>query len=357
MLYQRFIRPILFRSDPERVHERVLAWSSRLLFPPCVPLLRSCLSVTDPRLSVEWFGLPFENPVGIAAGFDKNSEALLLWDAIGSGAVEIGTVTPQPQLGNPKPRIFRLPEDTALINRLGFPSLGMEKVASTLESEKARTSGSLRFGVNIGKNKDTPLEDAAADYVQLVRRFQSLADYFVINVSSPNTPGLRELQSEEYLRSIISEVSRANEHGVPVLVKLSPDQSEAELLASVDVCMSSEVSGIVAVNTTVSRERLTSQISEAGGLSGDPLFEMSRAAVQSIFEHTEGKMPIIGVGGVRTGERAWQMIESGASLVQLYTGMVYEGPLVVRSINRYLLQKLEQHSLGSVSEARGRRCR
>jgi len=326
-MYAR-LRPWLFRLDPERAHWvtlRLLQMAGAL--PPIATWLRKLYSVpnTDP---VELFGLKFPNRLGLAAGYDKDGLAWRGLGCLGFGHIEIGTVTPRPQTGNPRPRSFRLVEDEALINRLGFPGRGAQFVAKRMRG--ARPAG-LALGVNLGINKDTPLERAAEDYLSLMEVFSPLADYLVINISSPNTPGLRQLQTREYLEGLLDSLTI--EKSKPLLVKLSPDLDNEELEQALAVIMEKKVDGIVATNTTTARLHLQSNYaSESGGLSGAPLTVRVRKMVANIYKLTNGKLPIVAVGGIMSGEAARAALDAGASLVQIYTGLVYRGPSLVKEI-------------------------
>jgi dihydroorotate dehydrogenase len=331
-----FWRSLLFRLDPEQAHSLILG-TMRLV--GALPLLGRVLSAwfAAPPTPRVVFGLKFQNPVGLAAGYDKDGLAWRGLACLGFGHIEIGTVTSHPQPGNPKPRLFRLSQDQALINRMGFPGRGSAFVA-------ARLLGShppgLILGVNLGMNKDTPLQEAAADYLTLMETFAPLADYLAINVSSPNTAGLRRLQARENLEDLLSrlagkrqELRQSLGRYVPLLVKVAPDLTEPGLDDALEVILKAGMDGVIATNTTVSRQGVSSPlIQEAGGLSGAPLRDRSTEVVRQIFERTAGKLPIIGVGGVMNTNDARAKLEAGASLVQIYTGLVYSGPGLVKQI-------------------------
>jgi dihydroorotate dehydrogenase len=330
-------RSLLFRLDPEAAHGLSLRTIARV---GRVPGLRSAVasvfSAPDAE-PVEVFGLGFPNRVGLAAGYDKDGDAWRGLATLGFGHIEIGTVTPEPQPGNPKPRIFRLVEERSVINRMGFPGRGAEYVAERL---RGRPVGGPIIGVNIGKQKTTPLEDAANDYEELVDVFAPLADYLAVNISSPNTPGLRRLQEREFLGALLGKVAarrdevadRLGRH-VPVLVKLAPDLTDEQLLTAVDVILESRLDGIIATNTTISRDGLEHPLSgEEGGLSGAALTEMSTRIIARISEHSGGAIPIVGVGGIMGPADARAKLDAGATLVQVYTGLVYEGPGLVKRI-------------------------
>ncbi len=359
-----FFRSLLFRLDPERAHELTL-FALRLAarFPLILNLLKkqytahsqinlnanlpdvnmekpaaltqsSGLPSSVSRHSVEAFGLHFPNPVGLAAGYDKDGLAWRGLAALGFGHIEIGTVTPRPQAGNPKPRVFRIPDEKAVINRMGFPGLGADFVARQIPVPLPPSP--VILGVNIGKNKDTPNEEAAQDYVYLLEKFSPLADYFAVNVSSPNTVGLRRLQARDHLENLLSQLAAARLQAPvprPILVKLAPDLTEAELDDALAAIVFAGMDGVIATNTTISREGLRSPVGrETGGLSGAPLTIKSRGMVAEIFRQTEGKLPIVGVGGIMTPDDAKAMLDSGASLIQVYTGLIYAGPGLVKRI-------------------------
>ena len=333
MNYQ-LIRPLLFRLDPETVHHLTLGllrWAGN--FPPTHAFLRAMFVVEDARLQTEAFGVQFKNPVGLAAGYDKNGIAVSGLSALGFGHVEVGTVTLKPQPGNPRPRIFRIPESNAVINRMGFPSDGVD----ALKLGHADT----RIGVNIGKNKETSLERAADDYCELLRRVHAQADYVAINVSSPNTPGLRQLQSREAIQELLQAIVITRNSlscRVPVLVKVAPDLSDAEIDDVIAAIFNVGLDGIIATNTTLSREGVSNRVNETGGLSGAPLRARATQVIRYIAERTQDKLPIIGVGGVASAQDAIEKLDAGARLVQVYTGLVYRGPGLVREINRALLK-------------------
>ncbi len=335
-----FFRPLLFRLDPERAHGLTLA---AIRLAGQAPLVRSVLRVmyssTDQARRA--FGLDFRNPVGLAAGYDKDGRGWRGLAVLGFGHIEVGTVTPRPQPGNPSPRVFRLPEDRALINRMGFPGRGADYVAAQLQG--SRPAG-LVLGVNIGKNKDTPLESALDDYLACLRRFAPLADYIAINVSSPNTVGLRRLQSRAALESLLFGLASERQRlltttrqpgQLPILVKLAPDLGDEELDDALAAILSAGMDGVIATNTTLARQGLRSaHAQENGGLSGAPLTRRSRAVVAEIVRRVQGKLPVIGAGGIMSREDAQAMLGAGASLIQVYTGLVYAGPGLVKAILR-----------------------
>src|SRR5581483_6079683 len=317
--------------------------------------LRAAAQPDPPELAVAPWGVSFSNPIGLAAGMDKDARAVGAWQALGFGFAELGTITPRPQPGNPRPRIWRLPEHRALINRLGFPSAGMDAAARRLGRVR-RKGPRIRLGLNFGPNKDTPPERVAADYAALVGRLGALADFIVVNVSSPNTPGLRDWQSPERLSPLLRPILEAAarfEPRRPVLVKLAPDLESSVLAAICEATAALDVSGIVACNTTLAREAVGVRSELAGGLSGAPLCGRSRAVIAEIYRRTGGAMPIVGVGGIAGAEDAWGHIRAGATLVELYTGLVYEGPGLVERIKAGLLGLLRREGMRSIAEAVG----
>ena len=359
-------RQLLFRLPAEQAHETSMAAFDKLLSArPLAASFRKRYSVVDDRLKVKRFGLSFDNPVGLAAGFDKNAKWFSKLACLGFGHVEVGTITGQGQTGNPKPRLFRLPADRAIINRMGFNNDGADRVALRL-SKSARWSASDVLGVNIGKTKVVDVDRATADYLFSFERLFGYADYFTVNVSSPNTPGLRTLQDREPLMQLLGAVMELNrslssDHDVeskPVLLKIAPDLNEDQLDDIVSIVQETGIAGVIATNTTLSREGLQMSAEDvtemgAGGLSGAPLTGRSREVVSYLFERLGHDVPVIGVGGIMSGEHAWQMLLAGASLVQIYTGFIYGGPGIVRDINQYLQSKIQQHSLDSIQDAVG----
>ena len=355
-LYRLTVRPALFALDAERAHELTLAAL-------CRPAIVGALGAVpkpalDARLRQTILGLDFAHPVGLAAGLDKHGAAVPAWTALGFSFVEVGTVTPRPQPGNPRPRLFRLPADHAIINRFGFNSVGGAEVARNLA---ASVPAPIRVGVNLGKNKQTPNDEAADDYCRALEMVHAYAEYVVINVSSPNTAGLRDLQDSRTLRTLVERVvTRAKDlttrRRIPVLVKVAPDMSPQELLASVDAAVEGGASGIVATNTTIGRGGLTSggtAAAETGGLSGRPLRPLAVETCRQLYAHLRGQVPIIGVGGIVPADDAYERICAGASLVQLYTALIYEGPGVVARIVRGLAARLERDRFSHMREAIG----
>ncbi|HJR80095.1 MAG TPA: quinone-dependent dihydroorotate dehydrogenase [Anaerolineales bacterium] len=332
----RFLRPFLFRLDPETTHQLTL-WLMRIGgIEPIHSILRTIYSV--PSKPVNAFGLTFRNPVGLAAGYDKDAVVIKGLSALGFGHMEVGTVTPTPQPGNPRPRLFRLPEDEAVINRLGFPSQGADFVVSRLKRLNIQTfeHANAVVGTNLGKNKDTPLEEAGRDYVQLMNVFAPLADYLTINISSPNTVGLRRLQGREMLENLLNEINSERQTWNlkrPILVKIAPDLSEEELDETIGAILDNDMDGIIATNTTVGREGLRSKHrGETGGLSGRPLRARSEAVLRQAMKLVNGKIPIVSAGGIMTPEDAKHRLDLGATLIQLYTGLIYHGPGLVKKI-------------------------
>jgi len=303
-------------------------------------ILRGLFKVNDPRLERELFGIKFPNPVGLAAGFDKNATFFDAMDCLGFGFIEVGTVTPKGQPGNPKPRLFRLPDDNGLINRMGFNNEGVEAMVKRLK----KRSPNIIVGGNIGKNKVTPNEDATADYEYCFEALFDYVDYFVVNVSSPNTPGLRELQEKEPLTRLLSRLQEMNHRKPtpkPILLKIAPDLTDQQLDDVVEIVQDTKLAGLIAANTTISRDGLKSPaslLSEAGGVSGQPVKERSTEVIRYIANKSKGSFPIIGVGGIQSGADAKEKLDAGASLVQVYTGFIYEGPALAKRINQYLLR-------------------
>jgi dihydroorotate dehydrogenase len=328
--YERFIRPLLFTLDPETAHGLTIA------------LLRSAsrtdaalraLSVFQPEPKPKTvFGLNFQNPIGLAAGLDKNGVALPAWAAMGFGFIEIGTVTAKAQPGNPKPRIFRFPEQQALINRLGFNNDGADAIASRLRKlrESGRWPGKCRVGINIGKSRVTPLAEATEDYLYSFRLLRDFADYIALNISSPNTPGLRELQKRAALSHLLRAICDENRARKPLIVKISPDLSSDELEGIISICEQSDVAGIIATNTTLDHSSIPPTRDQAGGVSGAPLLEKSTALVRSVV--AKSGIPVIASGGISDAKSARAKFEAGAQLLQVYTGYIYRGPRLLREI-------------------------
>ena len=333
-LYERFLKPILFAMDPELVHEMAIATLETL---SRLPWLLDVLSrASDRRLSKEVFGVQFPNPIGLAAGFDKNGMALPAWEALGFGFIEIGTITAQCQVGNPRPRIFRVPEKEALINRLGFNNQGVEKIAVRLERlRRSPDWPEVPVGINIGKSKVVPLEEAAADYLQSFQRLQGLGDYFVLNVSSPNTPGLRKLQEKAAIGELLAAVQQQN-RGKPLLVKIAPDLTLEQLDDILELAEQHQLAGVIATNTTTDQRAIPENKRQQGGLSGKPLRTRSLEILRQIKRHCS--LPVISVGGIMSKEDAEERFDAGAELIQIYTGFVYRGPRLVREIAAALVE-------------------
>ncbi len=385
-IYQNAVRPLLFsglRADAEDVHQQLMRSLGWLDASHAHPLSRwsqarlhqSC-ALDNSRLEQVLFGpagVRFPNPIGLAAGFDKDGVASGVWGHFGFGFAELGTVTHHAQPGNPKPRLFRLPADQAALNRMGFNNQGAAVMAERLRQRwgqkldaGAELSGesleTIPLGINLGKSKITPLEEAAEDYLASFRLLKELGDYFVVNVSSPNTPGLRSLQSADQLTPILAALQQENQTGKPILIKIAPDLEWEEIAEVLDLAQQYKLAGIIATNTTIRRDGLqTAQLhqtgnllrEEAGGISGAPVRERSTAVIRFIAQETQGRLPIIGVGGVFSAADAWEKITAGASLVQVYTGWVYEGPWMVRRILQGLLDRLEERGLATIGEAVG----
>ncbi len=342
------LRGLLFRLDPEAGHELALRGLRAVAALPSLgERLAARHLVDDPRLVQQLFGRRFANPVGLAAGFDKDGRAVGAMPALGFGFVEVGTVTPHPQAGNPRPRLFRHPEAESLQNALGFNNAGMAALAARLAAQRPYP---LPVGINVGKGRTTPPRDALADYRKLLRGLAPLADYLVVNLSSPNTPGLRDLQNEAFVGEVLAAAAEVTEK--PVLVKLSPDLQEETAVALAEAAVAAGAAGIVATNTTT-EYALLAGAQEGGGLSGQVLREKSYRMLRALAPSLAGRAVLISVGGIDSGAEAYRRLRAGASLVQLYTALVYRGPGVVRRINEELLELLERDGLASVGEAVG----
>lgn len=348
-MYKSIIRPILFQSDPEKVHHftfKMIRFFHKIGFGGA---FRNTYKVNDKRLEREVFGLKFPNPVGLAAGFDKDAKLYKELSNLGFGFIEIGTVTPKPQEGNPKNRLFRLKKDSAIINRMGFNNGGVKEAVERLKKNyPVAERGHVLIGGNIGKNKVTPNENAVDDYVTCFEALFDYVDYFVVNVSSPNTPNLRALQDKEPLTKLLKTLVLKREEffklrGVevkPILLKIAPDLTDGQLLDIIDIVSETKIDGIIATNTTISREGLVSENkTEMGGLSGKPLTNRSTEVIRFLSEKSKKGFPIIGVGGIHSPEDALEKLEAGASLVQLYTGFIYEGPQLIKDINKAILDQ------------------
>lgn len=352
-LLHALARPLLFRLEPERAHDLTLDILERVsgLRSACA-LVASLHAHDDARLATRAFGVAFANPLGVAAGLDKDARIVPLLAALGFGHVEVGTVTPRAQPGNPRPRVFRLPDDGALVNRLGFPSQGAEAVALRLSGLGERP---CVIGVNLGKNKDTENERAVDDYLAALAALRAHGDYFVVNVSSPNTPGLRQLQSPEALTALVSAVVRAAA-GKSVLVKLAPDLDDAQLLASLDAAGAGGAGGIILANTTLARPATLHHAvaaREAGGLSGSPLRARCVEMITKGRRHVGSRLPLVGVGGVSCAEDAWRLLLAGASFVQAYTGFVHAGPSMARHILQGISERMDASGASSVADVVG----
>ena len=357
------------KSDPETAHRQMLqtlnnlesnrhsVWGSL-----AIKQIEKSFCVRDPRLQQILWGLDFNNPFGLAAGFDKNGTAAGMWSSFGFGFAELGAVTLHSQSGNPRPRMFRLPEDKAALNRMGANNLGAAVMADTLTQIWKRQPHKIPIGINLCKSKIASLEDAAADYVGSFEYLRDVADYFVVNVSSPNTPGLRSLQAVEQLEPILSGLQTANTQHKPILIKIAPDLDWQDIKEILNTATDYNLAGVIATNTTIRRNGLKTNIlketgksikDEAGGISGLPVKQRSTEIIRFIYRETGGKLPIIGVGGIFNAEDAWEKIIAGASLLQVYTGWIYEGPWMVKQVLSGLLSKLEEKGLDNISEAIG----
>lgn len=341
-MYKSLIRPLLFKFDPEEVHHFTFSFLKNFGFLAKLFLPKP---IEDKRLEREVFGLKFKNPVGLAAGFDKDAKLFNELSNLGFGFIEIGTLTPKPQPGNDKKRLFRLKEDSAIINRMGFNNGGVDEAIERLKKNSLREpqTDKILIGGNIGKNKVTPNEEAVNDYKICFEKLFPYVDYFVVNVSSPNTPNLRELQDKKPLTELLSTLQNLNlekPKQKPILLKIAPDLTDEQLLDIIDIVKETQIAGVIATNTTLSRENLTSENkTETGGLSGKPLTKRSTEVIRFLSEKSAKAFPIIGVGGIHTAQDALEKLEAGASLVQLYTGFIYEGPELINEINREILNR------------------
>ncbi|MFH1132075.1 MAG: quinone-dependent dihydroorotate dehydrogenase [Pseudomonadota bacterium] len=361
-LYKHLYRSLLSPMDPEKAHQLAIsALSTATKIPGALATLRRMAPEHDSRLAVELWGRSFANPIGVAAGLDKEGEAIDALLALGFGHIEIGTVTLRPQSGNPRPRLFRIPEHKAIINSMGFPSKG----APTLCQRLGDCCHKGIVGINLGKNRDTPLERASEDYAALVRALADVGDYFVINVSSPNTPGLRSLQTADELVHLLNHVAKTNRQTArdkgkepkPLLVKLSPDLPDTTLEGIAETMLSAEVSGLIATNTTTNRTGLDPVDQDrSGGLSGAPLKKRATQVVRILFRKVGNRIPIVGVGGISNAADVLERIKAGASLVQIYTAFVYGGPSLVGQILRDLSADADKHGWNSIQELVGTEC-
>lgn len=362
--YRRLVRPVFFKQDPEEVHTLTMRCLGRVSRNAVASEAVEAVCGA-PLLPVELFGLRFPNPVGLAAGMDKSAEAVPAWKSLGFGHTELGAVTWHAQPGNDKPRIFRSPPTEAIINRMGFNNPGAEAVAEELAHWRAINRWPAHpVGINLGKSKVTPLSQAPEDYANSFRVLLQHADFFVVNVSSPNTPNLRKLQDKSALEEILAALQQVNVAAArqntakPILVKVAPDLTMDALDEILQLAMDRNLAGVVATNTTISRPQSNDPFvqkvySETGGLSGKPVRERSTEVIRHLYRQSKGRMPIIGVGGIFTVEDAWEKITAGASLVQLYTGFIYEGPTLPKRIAKGLAEKLNTHGLKTFSEAVG----
>ncbi len=341
-MYRSILKPILFKQDAEKAHQLVFSLTKFLFRIPGIRAIWYLKSTRNQKLERSLLGLHFQNPVGLAAGMDKNAVLINEWFYMGFGFVEIGTVTPKPQQGNPKPRLFRLPADEGLVNRMGFNNDGADVIAKRLR----RRYTNLIVGGNIGKNKNTPNEQAVDDYRTCFEALYAYVDYFVVNVSSPNTPGLRELQEREPLTHLLRnlvELNQSKPERRPILLKIAPDLTDQQLDDIVEIVKETEIDGIIATNTTVSRQGLSTnqQLLDdigAGGLSGKPLAERSTEVIRYLRKKAGPDLPIIGVGGIHTADDAIAKLKAGANLIQVFSGFVYEGPALIQEINKRILK-------------------
>ena len=339
LMYKLLIRPILFWFDPEEVHYFSFSFIKFISKIPFVPsIVKSIYEVKDSRLEREVFGLKFKNPVGLAAGFDKDAKCYKELSNFGFGFIEIGTITPKAQEGNPKKRLFRLKEDSAIINRMGFNNGGVDEAVLRLKKNNG-----ILIGGNIGKNKITSNENAIDDYLTCFDALFDYVDYFVVNVSSPNTPNLRELQEKKPLTNLLRDLQNSNSKKQipkPILLKIAPDLTDEQLLDIITIINETKIAGVIATNTTISRDGLQSENkTETGGLSGKPLTKRATEVIRFLSEQSNKAFPIIGVGGIHSAEDALEKLEAGASLIQLYTGFIYEGPSLVTKINKEILKR------------------
>jgi dihydroorotate dehydrogenase len=343
-MYKSLIRPILFSFKAEKAHHLTFKMMKTLFAIPGVKALNNAMfGIQHKRLEREVFGLTFKNPVGLAAGFDKDAKLIDEFASLGFGFIEIGTLTPVGQPGNPKPRLFRVQDDQGVINRMGFNNEGTEEAIKRLKARKS----SVLIGGNIGKNKVTPNEEAAQDYERSFEALFNYVDYFVVNVSSPNTPNLRALQDKEPLKDLLFRLQQRNaakQKPKPILLKIAPDLTEEQLDDIVEIVIETNTAGVIATNTTISRDGLKTPKSEiesigAGGLSGKPVTQRATEVIAHLHQKSAGKFPIIGVGGIMSAEDAIAKLKAGASLVQVYTGFIYEGPSLIKRINKAIIKQ------------------
>ncbi|GGJ37200.1 quinone-dependent dihydroorotate dehydrogenase [Deinococcus roseus] len=355
MLYQ-LVKPFFFSQDPEHIHEQVMQGLIAVSRSSALQKgLERFTVFADPRLRIERFGLKFPNPIGLAAGFDKNALAVRAWPALGFGALEVGTITALAQSGNEKPRLFRLPEDLALINRMGFNNEGSEAVAERLKSLGLDQNPlSIPLGINVGKSKVTELDQAPEDYRTSMTRLSPYADYFVVNVSSPNTPGLRQLQDKDKLAELLAVATDpAVSAGKPVLLKIAPDLTDTQIDEVIDLARTSALSGLILTNTTISRDGLKNDPQQTGGLSGKPLTARSFEVLKYVRAAVGKNLPLVSVGGIFTADEAYWRLRAGASLLQVYTSFIYEGPQLAANLNRGILDRLKADGFVRLEDAIG----
>ena len=367
-LYQRFLRPGFFALELEQASRLGISLCQQVGQNPLLQAIAYGLcGYENPQLIQEHFGLTFPNPVGLAAGFDKNAQAVGGWSSLGFGFVEVGTITAQAQPGNPAPRLFRLPKDLAALNRMGFNNRGAVAVAETLRQYQQQDSLQINprripIGINLGKSKITPINEAESDYLFSFRLLKNLGDYFVVNVSSPNTPNLRDLQATDALCRILAVLQQENDKRLPLFVKIAPDLNDADIVAVAQAALEYGITGIIAANTTIAKESLQTKIlpetgqplvNEPGGISGLPVRQRSLDVIRLLWQSTNGTLPIIGVGGIFTAADAWAKIKAGACLVQVYTGWIYEGPFMVANILQGLVELMAAEGYSHINEVIG----
>ncbi|MDZ4785371.1 MAG: quinone-dependent dihydroorotate dehydrogenase [bacterium] len=346
----KLLRPILFSLDPEVAHELVMSLSFLTKNKLVHQALSGFFRFEDPRLETELFGLRFKNPIGLAAGIDKNCRAIELLSSFGSGAIEVGVVSAKPQEGNDKPRVFRFPNDFALINRMGNPNIGADAAVINLAKSKLKSFEIPPIGLNIGKTTATPIEEATEDYVYTLKKLYDFIDYFIINVSCPNVAQYSKLQERETLNKLLAGLQAANTLRKPILVKLSPDLNEVQIEEALGCCLENSISGIIATNTTLTRKGITSKAPDTGGMSGKPLFEISLNKIKFIFSILKGKLPIVGVGGVASADNVISMMQAGANIVELYTALIYQGPGLIKRIKMDLVKQMERDGVKNISQ-------
>lgn len=356
-MYKQILRPLLFKFDPELIHEITVEWLSRAgKLPPVVALLKKIYGKRAADLPIEVMGIQFPTPVGLAAGLDKDARCISALSSLGFGHLELGTVTPKPQPGNPVPRLFRIPEYQAIINRMGFNSGGIHQFLENVAS----TQKTVPLGINLGKNAVTPIEQAADDYISGLRQLYLYADYFAINISSPNTKNLRDLQSDEALDNLLERIMRTRDElaaefkrKVPVAVKLAPDLENNNIPSLAGLLIRHQVDAVIATNTTIDHSSVSGSkhAEETGGLSGKPLKDRANEVTALLYHELQGKLPIIGVGGIFTAEDAWQRLVAGAEMVQIYTGFIYNGPGTVADIVNGLAKRVSNAGENSLPAA------